>query len=434
MMAVNLTRREFIKVSAAASGGLMVAAYLPWSNETAQATEAVEASAFVTIHRDGTVTIPAKNPEIGSGVKTSLPMIVAEELGVDWENVRVEQADYNPEKYGGQWVGGSTGVTTNWERLRMAGAAARELLIAAAAARWGIDPSECHASGGKVIHGPSSKLKEIPFGDLVDDAAKLTPPDPESIKLKDPKFFSIVGTPTKDVDIGDIVTGKQTFGFDMKVAGMLYAVIERAPTYGGTVESVESSGALAVPGVREVVEVEPFSNPTWLVAGVAVVADNTWAAIKGREALQVKWNDGPRPDESSDSLREQFERITLKRSRALRRDGDVKAALAAAAMKIEAVYEVPFLYHASIEPMSCIADVRDDRCEIWAPTQVPGACVGLASAITKLAPASITVHMMRTGGGFGRRLYGRAKTICATATTALRGSIAWPRASTETAN
>ena len=415
MTAAQPSRREFVKVSAAAGGGLVVAVYAPWSDgvlpaeaagaaTTAGAADPLRASAFVTVHRDGAVTIMAKNPEIGQGVKTALPMIVADELGVNWADVRVEQAPYDVERFGPQYAGGSTGVPTNWDRLRIAGATARELLIAAAAARWQVEPAACSAHDGVVWEGEGLGLRSIPFGDLVDAAAELDAPDPESVSLKDPGQFTIIGTPRRDVDIEKIVTGATEYGLDTKVPGLLYAVLERAPTFGGRVRSVDSDRARAVPGVRDIVEVAPLDNPAFMAGGVAVVADNTWAALQGREALVVEWEDGPHADESSESLRAQFERLTLETGDIIRDDGAVDAALAGAATRLDAVYEVPFLYHATLEPMNCVADVRDDRCEIWAPTQVPGMCLALAAAATGLARESITVHMLRAGGGFGRRL------------------------------
>ena len=410
MTPVTVRRREFLKVSAAAGGGLVVAWYTPWGDgvagvsEAAAAAASLQASAFVTVHPDGTVTIMAKNPELGQGVKTSLPMIVAEELGVAWESVRVEQAPYDTSRFGPQYAGGSTGVPTNWDRLRIAGATARELLIAAAAAQWKVDPAGCWASDGFVRYGEGDGLRSVPFGDLVDAAAGIEPPDPETLQLKSPEQYSIVGTPRRDVDIESIVTGVVEYGLDKKLPGMLYAVIEKAPTYGGRPRSIDSSRALAVPGVREVVEITPLANPVYLLAGVAVVADSSWAAMKGREALQIEWEDGPHPEESSDSLRAQFERLTMETGDVVRDDGDVDSALADAAQTLDAVYEVPFLYHASMEPMNCVADVRADGCEIWAPTQVPGGCQFLAAQVTGLPPGSITVHMQRVGGGFGRRL------------------------------
>jgi isoquinoline 1-oxidoreductase beta subunit len=402
------SRREFLKVSAAAGGGLVVALYAPWNEGTSAAAagpqDSVEASAFVAVHRDGTVTILAKNPELGQGVRTSLPMIVAEELGVAWEDVRVEQAPYEPDRFGPQYAGGSTGVPTNWERLRIAGAAARELLILAAARRWGVERDACTAIDGTVRHGAGAAQREIPYGELVDEAAGLEPPGPRTLPLKDSAEYRIVGTPRSDVDLADIVTGSTTYGLDMRIDGMLSAVIERAPTFGGRVRSFDSSRALGVPGVRHVVEVKPLRNPAFMAGGVAVVAESTWAAMKGREALVVEWEDGPHATESTESLRAQFERLTLETGDIIREEGDVEAALAGAATRLDAVYEVPFLYHATMEPMNCVAHVRDDSCEIWAPTQVPGMCRALAAQATGLSRRSITVHMLRVGGGFGRRL------------------------------
>lgn len=414
------TRRQFLKVSAAAGGGLMVAYYGPWDDriapvaamsgstgDPASPDDTLSAGAFVIIHRDGTVTILAKNPEIGQGVKTSLPMIVADELGVAWEDVRVQQAPYDPERFGPQYAGGSTGVPTNWDRLRIAGAGARELLILAAARRWNVDPASCVAASGKVIQGSGSARRELSFGDLVDDAAGLEPPDPDTLTLKSPADYTIVGTSKSDVDLRQIVTGGVKYGLDKRVEGMLFAVVERAPTFGGTVRGFDASRALATPGVRHVVEVEPFDNPAFMSGGVAVVADSSWAAIKGREALSVEWAPGPHAGESSESLRAQFEqRATREAGEVIRNEGNVDAALERAATRLEAVYEVPFLYHATMEPMNCVAHVRDGAAEIWAPTQVPGLCVALAAAATGLPREAITVHMLRTGGGFGRRLMG----------------------------
>ena len=437
MSAATPSRRDFVKVSAAAGGGLVVAVYTPWgagilsaeaaaaaaSAASAAGADPLQASAFVTVHRDGTVTIMAKNPELGQGVKTALPMIVADELGVEWEDVRVEQAPYDVERFGPQYAGGSTGVPTNWDRLRIAGAAARELLIAAAAIQWGVDPAACSAHDGEVWEGEGLGLRSIPFGELVDAAAGLEPPDPDAVPLKDPREFTIIGTPRRDVDIQSIITGATEYGLDTRVPGMLYAVIERAPTFGGRVRSVDAKRARAVPGVRDVVEVTPLDNPAFMAGGVAVVADNTWAAIKGRDALVVEWEDGPHADESSESLRAQFEWLTLETGDIIRDDGDVDAALAGAATRLDAVYEVPFLYHATLEPMNCVADVRDDRCEIWAPTQVPGMCLALAAAATGLPRESITVHMLRAGGGFGRRLMADYAAEAASVSQAVRSPV-----------
>jgi len=398
----QMNRRQFLTVSAAAGGGMVIAITVPFDAATLLAAEPAETFApnvYVTIGTDGAVTIMAKNPEIGQGVKTALPMIVAEELEVDWEDVRVEQADLDL-RFGPQYAGGSTGVTTNWDALRRAGATAREMLITAAAAAWGADRTACFARSGAVHHRPSGR--SLPYRDLVDAAARL--PVPEDVPLKDPGAFRIVGTPRRNVDAERIVTGSERFGCDVKVPGMRHAVIEKSPVFGARVRRFDDARARAVPGVLDVIEIPPMDNPTHRVSGVAVVADSTWAAMRGREALVVEWEEGPHKNESSQGLREQFDRLTRERGKVLRDDGDVDAAIAAAERALEAVYEVPFLAHAPMEPMNCVADVRADRCEIWGPMQTPGRARGLAAAITGLSPEKIAVHMMRAGGGFGRRL------------------------------
>jgi isoquinoline 1-oxidoreductase beta subunit len=397
----QLSRRDFIKVSAAAGGGMMLAVHLPWDGAPAEAAEAASFSpnVFIHIRPDNTVTIMAKNPELGQGVKTMLPMLVAEELEVDFADVHIEQAGLDP-LYGPQFAGGSTSTPLNWDRCRKAGAAGREMLIAAAAKQWGITPADCFARSAKVHNRFSGK--EAKYGDLI--AAALEMPVPEDPPLKDPKDYRVIGTSQKGIDNPDIVTGRVKYGLDTKVPGMLYAAIEKPPTYEGTVKSVDDSRARAVAGVRDVIVVPPMQNPTYRVAGVAVLADSTWAAMKGRRALSVEWEAGRLPKESSPSLRAQFEELTRAQGKVLRDDGDVEGAIAGAAKRLEAVYEVPFLTHAPMEPMNCVADVRDDRCEIWAPTQVPAGARGLAAAITGLPQEAITVHMIRAGGGFGRRL------------------------------
>lgn len=403
-MGAGLSRRDFIKVSAAAGGGMLLAVYLPWGDDALADTASDFApNVFITVHPDNTVTIMAKNPEIGQGSKTSLPMIVAEELGVDWDAVRVEQAPLD-ERFGPQYAGGSTSVTTNWDRLRQAGAVGRAMLVEAAARRWGVEAGACRAANGRVRHAGSPTLGEILYGDLATDASGLTTPDPSAVPLRDPSEFEIIGTAQPDVELDDLVTGRMVYSFDTTVPGMLTAVVERPPTFGGTVKSVDSRAALAVAGVRHVVEIPARDNPILGVAGVAVVADNTWAAIRGRKALKVEWNDGPIPDESSQSLREQMQKLTAAKGKVIREDGDPEGALAAAAKTLEAEYEVPFLAHAPMEPMNCIAHVEADRCTVWAPTQSPFGAMQLARLVTGLPREAVTVHMMRVGGGFGRRL------------------------------
>jgi isoquinoline 1-oxidoreductase beta subunit len=267
-----------------------------------------------------------------------------------------------------------------------------------------VDPAHCRAANGSVVHGTGARRREIGYGELVDEAAGLEPPDAETLALKDPSEYTIVGTSRSDAELAGIVTGRTRFGLDRRVEGMRFAVIARAPTFGGRVRSFDARPALAIPGVLRVVEIEPLDNPAFMSGGIAVVAEGSWAAIEGRKALVVDWAPGPHATESSESLHAQFERLTEGKGDVIRDEGDVDAALAAAETRLEAVYEVPFLYHATMEPMNCVADARDDRIEIWAPTQVPGLCVALAAVATGVPREAITVHMVRAGGGFGRRL------------------------------
>lgn len=399
-MSPELTRRRFLQVSALAGGGLLIGCR--WGPATEEAGEAATfaPNAFIAITPDGGVTILSKNPEIGQGVRTALPMIVAEELEVDWRDVTVEQAPYDPERFGSQFAGGSQSVTTNWEDLRRVGAAGRELLIAAAAATWGVDAAGCRARAGTVSHLASGR--ELPYGELVETAAGLEPPaDPP---LKDASRFELIGTAQGDVDGAAIVTGEPLYGIDAEVEGMLVAAIAKCPVFGGRVHRFDASRARAVPGVREVIEVPASDNPTQLVAGVAVLADSTWAAFQGRDALEIEWDTRGGESESSEALSRRFAENLARPGEVLQERGEVDAAFAGAARVIEAEYEVPFLSHAPLEPMNFIADVRPDRCLLTGPTQVPGSARSIAAAMTGLPEEAIEVTVTRIGGGFGRRL------------------------------
>jgi isoquinoline 1-oxidoreductase beta subunit len=418
----RLDRRGFFKVAAGAAGGLVLAWEAgPWlaravagaaTGDAAAAPTGAPGSAaaaaapvgfkpnpFLEIAADGTVTVWAKNPEIGQGVKTSLPMIVAEELEVDWESVRVVQADLD-EALGEQSAGGSDGVRSNWRLLREAGALGRTLLVTAAARRWGVEPGACAAERGAVRHLASGR--RLSYGELAAEAALL--PAPASVELKDPGQFRLVGTPRRGVDTPAMVTGRLVYGLDVRQPGMLFAVIARPPVFGAAVVRHDPAPALAVPGVRQVVRIDGLANPTALLPGVAVVADSTWAAIQGRAALAVEWAAGPGAAESTGALEQQFEELARRPGKPVRADGDAGAALARAARRLEAFYSVPFLAHAALEPVNCTAAVGAGRCEIWGPLQDPAGARGLAARVTGLAPEAITVHLTRAGGGFGRRL------------------------------
>jgi len=422
----RLDRRSFLKVSATAAGGLLIsggvargagrlaralgpasaagAARTPGTPERAgapgtPAPPAFQPNPFLRIDADGTVTIWAKNPEIGQGVKTALPMIVAEELEADWARVRVVQADLDA-AYGGQGAGGSDGVSSSWTQLRQAGAVARQLLVSAAARRFGVEESACTAERGTVAHLPTRR--RLTYGELAAEAARL--PVPKEARLKDPRQFRLVGTPRIGVDTPLVVTGRLGYGLDVRRPGMLFAVIEKSPVFGGRALRFDARAAEAVPGVRRVFRIEGRDNPTELLGGIAVVAESTWAAMQGREALAVEWQAGPGAAESTASLRRQFEQLSRQPGKVMRRDGDGAAALARASRVLDAVYEVPFLAHAALEPVNCTAEVDGARCRIWGPIQDPDGARQLAAVAAGIPASGVEVHMTRAGGGFGRRL------------------------------
>ncbi len=403
--AVNVSRREFLKTSTVGSAALVIGFCLPWDAGAQQAPPPPQPvgpfDAWVRVQADGTVSLVLAKSEMGQGVMTSLPMILAEELEVDWASVRVEQARTDPRIYRSLGTGGSSSVRTSWEPLRRAGAAAREMLITAAAQAWSVPREECAAEKGAVIHRPSNR--RAAYGELVEAASKLPIPDLATVPLKKPEQFRIVGQNVPRTDTPAKVDGSARFGLDVRVPGMLYAVIARCPTFGGKPKKFDAAKAKAVPGVRHVAEIPAVGTGVFTAGGVAVVADNTWAAIKGRDALAIEWDRGPHAGESTESLWAQFKQLTAQPGKVIRNDGDAAAALAGAAKKVEAVYELPFLAHATMEPMNCTADVRADRAELWAPTQFPDWNQRAVAQVTGLAPQSVIVHTTLMGGGFGRR-------------------------------
>ncbi len=395
----STARRDFLKLGA--STCLLLGISLP-SAAQAPATGVFSPSLYLQIGSDGKIILFSKNPEIGQGVKTSMPQIIAEELDVDWQQIEVQQGLLDA-RFGGQFAGGSTGIKTNFEALRKAGASAREMLVEAAARRWNISLDQCQTSAGKVIRKDTGAA--LSYGELAVAASKLELR--ENPKLKNKKDFKIIGKATPAVDTRAIVSGRAEYGMDARPKGMLVAVIARSPVYGATIKQVDDSAALAVPGVQQVVQLPAGKSPTNRVAGVAVVASSTWAAMQGRKALKVEWDNGSAALESSSAHTQQFKANLAVRGTAqaaLRNDGDVDAAFAKCKTVHEAFYEAPFLAHATMEPMNYIADVRADSAELWGPTQVPGTVRNDCAAITGLPPAKIKVRLTRSGGGFGRRL------------------------------
>ena len=388
----SFSRRDFIKISSVAGAGLLLSFYLPAKDETAVAStgEAFVPNAWLRINNDGTVTITVARSEMGQGVLTSMPMIVAEELEADWTKVKVEQAVSHPSKYGSMSTGGSFSVRGSWQNLRTAGATAREILISAAAQQWGVDRSTCRAEVGKVIH---SSGKELTYGQLASTAATVHAPT--GVRLKDPKDFKILGQRLTKIDTPSKVNGSAKFGIDMRVPGMLFASIERSPVFGGKVKSFGSDKTKAVEGVRDVIQTE---------SGIAVVAHSTWAAFQGRKALSIQWDEGPNSGQSSEAIWQSFEEMSKSKGSIEDYEGDAEAALAGAAKRIEAVYYAPLVAHATMEPMNCLADVRSDSCEIWVPTQSPQQVQNEAARILGFPVDRVRVNVTLLGGGFGRRL------------------------------
>ena len=392
-----MLRREFLKKSAGGGTALVIAFYLPGKFEALAAAPPVEpaaVNAWVRIAPDDAVTLIIDKSEMGQGVVTSLAMLLAEELELDWKKISFEFAPAAPQYFnplfGLQGTGGSTSVRSSWGPLTKAGAAAREMLIAAAAKQWYVEPSACHAENGAVVHNATSK--RLGYGVLAVEAAKL--PVPASPALKDPKDYKYIGKPTKRLDTPSKVNGKASFGIDVRLPNIQHAVVARCPVFGGKVKSFDDSKAKGIRGVKQVLQIS---------TGVAVVADNTWSAMEGRRALQIAWDEGPNAANSSDAIRKLYLAAAEKPGAIARKDGDADAALASAAKKVKAAYEVPFLAHATMEPMNCAADVRTDGCDIYAPTQFQTFTQNTSAKITGLKPEQVRVHTTYVGGGFGRR-------------------------------
>lgn len=407
---VDEDRRAFLRRSAQGAGGLLLGLYLSPADAAAPvgkpaslaATAEFKPNAFIRIASSGVVTLISKQPEIGQGIKTSLPMVIAEELEVDWKDVVIVQGDLDP-AYGSQSAGGSTSTPNNYTDFQRLGATARTLLIQAAALSWNVPAAECIASGGAVLHHASQR--KLGYGALVAKAAALPVPDAQSVQLKDPKDYKLLGKRIGGVDNPAIVTGKPLFGIDVKLPGMLYAVYEKCPAFGGKVLSANLDAVRALPGVRDAFVIEGTPNLNGLMPGVAIVAESTWAAFSARRQLKVTWDEGAVASQSWDGFATQAAALAKQPgANTLRKDGDPAAAFAAAVKTVEAAYSYPFISHASIEPQNCTAWFRDGAFEIWAPTQNPAAGQNLVSATLGVPKDKITLHLTRAGGGFGRRL------------------------------
>ncbi|HYL54899.1 MAG TPA: xanthine dehydrogenase family protein molybdopterin-binding subunit [Gemmatimonadales bacterium] len=388
---LSLSRRCFLQVSAAAGGALLIGFGLP-----ARFVGPFAPNAFIRIDPDGVVTLVMHKVEMGQGTYTAMSMLLAEELEVDLSQVRLEHAPADDARYaeptfGVQETGGSTSVRGNFEPLRRAGATARELLVAAAAATWKVDPKACRAEHGAVIHDATSR--RLDYGSLVDRAARMRWPG--EVQLKQPKDFRLIGTPVKRLDTPDKVDGTTQYGIDVRIPGMKYASVAACPVFGGKLAGVDDTKAKAIPGVRQVVRLDD---------AVAVVADDTWTAKRGLAALDIRWDEGPNATLSTADIVRQLADASQKAGVVARDDGNVDQAMAGAAQRIEAVYQVPFLAHATMEPINCTVHVRPDACDLWLGTQVPTFTRTAAARLTGVPKARVQVHNQFLGGGFGRRL------------------------------
>ncbi len=413
------TRRSFLKVSAATGGGLLLG--LSWlsSCERSEARAAgepelvmpenwVPVTAYLKVGDNGVVTIMSPNPEIGQNVKTSMPMLVAEELDVDWKNVVVEQAGLDTDNFQRQLAGGSQSIRASWEPLRKAGATARALLLAAAAQQWGVDVSELTTANGVISYGD----KTLGYGEVASLAATLTPP--EEVTLKDPADFKIIGHGKKNVDAKKIVTGQPLFGLDVQREGMKYAAIVHPPAFGLQLKSVDDSAARAMPGITDVVTIDAapegvelqWSDVNAFPKLVAVVGNNTWSVLKAKQALKIEWEQTSAPESSAEQRRALVQQLDNGKTEEARRDGDPEAAFARAATIVERSYSAPFLPHNTMEPMNFFADVTADKAELVGPIQTPEFLRKTVSALLDMPEDQISIMMTRMGGGFGRRLYG----------------------------
>jgi len=389
------TRREFLKSSAAVGGGLVIGVALPIQKFAYAATDPTALNAWVKVAPDNTVTILVARSEMGQGVVMALPTLVAEELDVDIYKVKVDFAPpgevYINGMLGGQITGGSTSVRDGWEKLRVAGAQARIMLVQAAADRWKTDPSKCKASNGVISYGD----KKLTYGQVADAASKLTPP--KEVKLKDPKNFKYVGKPLKRLDTYGKTNGTTQFGIDVRLPGMLYAAIAQCPVIGGKVQSVavDEAGVRNMPGVKNVVQVTD---------GVAVVADSWWRARTARDALKITWDEGPNKSLSSAGVYQQLTEAMSKPAAQVKQEGNVEQAIAGAAKKLDVTYQMPFLSHSPLEPMNFTADVRPDSALLIGSIQFQQMALGMAAGITGLKPDQITIKTTYLGGGFGRRI------------------------------
>jgi isoquinoline 1-oxidoreductase beta subunit len=395
----DVSRRKFLQAGAAAGGGLMLSLSLPFTSSEAEAAEAdgFTPNAFVRIGGDGQIVLTMPYVEMGQGTYTSIPMLIAEELEVDLKQVRLEHAPPNAKLYGNPLLGGeqatgnSNAIRAAWQPLRQAGAIARTMLVSAAARRWNVDPASCRAQSGEVLHAPTGR--SVKYGELAAAAARM--PVPQTVALKRPEDFKLIGTPAKRLDTPAKVNGTAVYGIDVRPPGVKIATLAQSPVFGGRVKSVDDAAAKAVKGVRQIVRLDD---------AVAVVADHMGAAKKGLAALVIEWEDGPHATLSTQEIVGALEKATLSAGPVAQNIGDVDNAMASAVTKVDAIYQVPFLAHATMEPMNCTVHVRKDSCEVWVGNQVIARAQTAAAKTAGLPLDKVVVHNHLIGGGFGRRL------------------------------
>jgi isoquinoline 1-oxidoreductase subunit beta len=391
----KLNRRGFLKVSTAATGGLLIGFYLPGKGElAAQSSAAPALNAFVRIGSDDLVTFIIHKPENGQGTTTSLSQLLAEELECDWKKIRWEYAPIAQVYANGGLQGtvGSQAIRNTFTPLRQAGAVARELLLQAAAERWSVDKAQCKAENNTIINTATNA--KLSYGSLAEAASKLAAPAANTVRLKPAAEFKIVGKPTKRLDTPAKITGQATFALDVRLPGMLYAVVARPPVVGGSVISFDATRAKAVAGVKHVVQIPE---------GIAVVADNTWAAMEGRKVLDVQWNEGPNATFNTEGMRKQLAQMIETPGSVARKVGEGESALATSAKQVEAIYEAPYLAHAPMEPFTCVARVTADACDVWVGSQLPSIANGNAVQASGMPAGKINLRTLYMGGGFGSR-------------------------------
>jgi len=405
----GIDRRTVLKASLLAGGGLALEVLIPVPASALDAGETdgaktAQLSAFVSIAPDGTVTITSKNPEIGQGIKTSLPMLVADELDCDWSQVRINQADLDQKRYGEQYAGGSTATPRDWLPMRRTGAAARAMLVQAAAGKWRVDAGQLTTARGRIHHAATGR--SVGYGEVASAAAAVPPPDLESVPLKDPSQFTIIGRPQVGVDSHRIVRGEPIFGVDTRLPGMLHAVYEVAPAHGGRLVKADVEAVKRSPGVRHALPIVGNGDAdSGLADGVAIVATNWWLANEARSRLRVDWDLSASKGHSTSVYQAKADAaIAAGAATDLRLDGDPAAQLATAAKRISARYDYPFIAHAPMEPQNCTARFADGRLEIWAPSQTPQRGLDQLHKVFGFEPEAVTLHLTRAGGGFGRRL------------------------------